>query len=62
MGLYSLEDMDNELTSLSYTSNALRQSGNRNLISQLRHEIGKSNFRNITLICNKYIEIANKSF
>lgn len=57
---YSLVGVDGNAYSLmGYTSRALKETGHRDLVEQMRNEATSSDYYHLVSVCDKYVDIAN---
>ena len=62
MARYDLVGVDgNAFSIMGYTANALKETGHRNLVPQMREEAMSGDYNNLLCVCIKYIDIANDS-
>ena len=57
---YTLVGVDgNAFSIMGYTSNALKQSGHRDLVDSMYKEATSGDYYNLISVCQHYIDIAN---
>ena len=62
MTRYDLIGVDgNAFSIIGYTGRALKQTGHRDLVDQMRKEATSGDYNNLLCVCMKYIDIANES-
>jgi hypothetical protein len=62
MTRYDLVGVDgNAFSIIGYTGRALKQTGHRDLVDQMRKEATSGDYNNLLCVCMKYIDIANES-
>ena len=60
--MYDLVGVDgNAFAVMGYTAKALKETGNGNLVSQMRAEAQSGDYNNLLCVCMKYVDIANDS-
>lgn len=62
MPKYDLVGIDgNAFSVMGYTASALKETGHRDLVSQMQTEATSGDYNNLLCVCMKYIDIANES-
>ncbi len=58
---YDLVGVDgNAFCVMGYTARALRETGHKDLVSQMQTEAMSGDYNNLLCVCMKYIDIANE--
>lgn len=58
---YSLVGVDgNAFAIMGYTARALKQTGHGDLVDEMYRQAMAGDYWNMVIVCNKYIDIANK--
>lgn len=62
MSKYSLIGVDgNAFSLMAYTSNALKAEGLNDLISEMKEKAMSSDYNNLIMVCDEYVQLANKA-
>lgn len=61
MERYDLVGVDgNAFSVMGYTANALKETGHRDLVPQMRERAMSGDYNNLLCVCMEYIDIANE--
>ena len=60
--MYSLVGVDgNAFAVMGYTARALKETGHKDLVTQMQSEAMSGDYNNLLRVCMKYVDIANDS-